>query len=51
MKRYVGVDLHTNSITACYLESDKEPRFQTYQLTAGGLRCDMATLIRTQGLN
>lgn len=39
MKRYVGVDLHTNSITACYLESDKEPRFQTYQLTAGGLRC------------
>ena len=39
MKRYVGVDLHTNSITACYLESDKEPRFKTYQLTAGGLRC------------
>lgn len=36
--RYIGVDLHTNSVTACYLEEGKE-RFKTYQLTKAGLRC------------
>ena len=38
MTRYIGVDLHTNSITVCYLEEGEEERFKTYQLTAG-LRC------------
>jgi transposase len=39
MERYLGVDLHTNSITVCYLESGQEERFKTYQLTTAGLRC------------
>lgn len=39
MTRYVGVDLHTNSLTACYWTSKKEMRFKTYQLTPGALRC------------
>jgi len=39
MKRYVGVDLHTNSLTACYLDSEGEMYFKTYQLTPSALRC------------
>lgn len=39
MKRYIGVDLHTNSLTACYLEEGEMVRFKTYQLTASALRC------------
>jgi len=39
MTRYIGVDLHTNSLTACYLEEGKELRFKTYQLTPAALRC------------
>ena len=39
MTRYIGVDLHTNSITVCYLEEGEEERFKTYQLTAAALRC------------
>lgn len=39
MKRYVGVDLHTNSLTACYQDSEGEVRFKTYQLTPSALRC------------
>jgi len=39
MTRYVGVDLHTNSLTACYLEEGEEMRFKTYQLTPAALRC------------
>lgn len=39
MSRYVGVDLHTNSLTACYLEEGAEIRFKTYQLTPAALRC------------
>lgn len=38
MKRYIGVDLHTNSLTACYWEEGKEERFKTYPLTAEALR-------------
>ena len=30
MTRYVGVDLHTNSLTVCYLEEGEEERFKTY---------------------
>jgi len=39
MMRYVGVDLHTNSLTACYWESKEVMRFKTYQLTPAALRC------------
>ena len=39
MARYVGVDLHTNRLTACYLEEGDEMRFKTYQLTSAALRC------------
>ena len=31
--RYIGIDLHTNSFTACYLESETGPeRIHTYNL-------------------
>lgn len=39
MGRYIGVDLHTNSLTACYFESEEKMRFKTYQLTPSALRC------------
>lgn len=39
MTRYIGVDLHTNSLTACYLEEDEVIRFKTYRLTPAALRC------------
>jgi transposase len=38
MKRYVGVDLHTNSITVCYLEAEGALDFKTLPLTLEGLR-------------
>ena len=28
--RYIGVDLHTNSLTVCFLEEGKQERFATY---------------------
>ena len=39
MGRYIGVDLHTNSLTACYLEAEDKMRFKTYRLTPPALRC------------
>lgn len=40
MKRYIGVDLHTNSFTVCYLENgEEEGRFKTYKLTKAALSC------------
>lgn len=39
MTRYIGVDLHTNSLTVCYFESEDNMRFKTYQLTNAGLNC------------
>jgi transposase len=44
MTRYIGVDLHTNSLTACYLEEGKKIHFKTYQLTPAALRCFMQSL-------
>lgn len=38
-KRYVGVDLHTNSITACYFKDEETMLFKTFKLTKAGLRC------------
>ena len=37
MKRYIGVDLHTNSITVCYLQQEDKMYFATYTLTTEGL--------------
>lgn len=31
--RHIGVDLHTNSLTVCFLEEEKEERFATYALS------------------
>lgn len=39
MTRYIGVDLHTNSLTACYLSNEEEMQFKTYGLTPAALRC------------
>jgi len=44
MTRYIGVDLHTNSLTACYLEEGKGICFKTYQLTPAALRCFIQSL-------
>jgi transposase len=30
--RHIGVDLHTNSLTVCFLEEGKEERFATYKV-------------------
>ncbi len=31
--RHIGVDLHTNSLTVCFLEDGKEERFATYAVS------------------
>lgn len=31
--RYVGVDLHTNSLTVCYLQGDGQEALATYKLS------------------
>jgi transposase len=31
--RHIGVDLHTNSLTVCFLEAGKEERFATYSVS------------------
>lgn len=31
--RYIGVDLHTNQITVCYLEEEEEFETRKYQLS------------------
>lgn len=37
MKRYIGVDLHTNSFTCCFLQDSGEERIRTWPLQDGGL--------------
>lgn len=37
--RYIGVDLHTNSLTVCFLEEGKEERFATYSVSELKLFC------------
>ncbi len=44
MTRYIGIDLHTNSLTACYLEEGQPERFKTYQLTPAALLCFIQSL-------
>lgn len=36
-KRYIGVDLHTNSITVCTLQKGQPERMQTLPLQGGGM--------------
>lgn len=37
MKRYIGVDIHTNSFTCCFLQDDGKEKIQTWDLQGGGL--------------
>lgn len=37
MKRYIGIDLHTNSFTCCFLQEDGKEKLQTWPLQNGGL--------------
>ncbi len=37
MKRYLGIDLHTNSFTCCYLHADGRETIRTWPLQGGGL--------------
>jgi hypothetical protein len=37
MKRYLGIDLHTNSFTCCYLHADGSETIRTWPLQGGGL--------------
>jgi transposase len=32
--RYIAVDLHTNSLTVCFLEAGKQEHFATYGIEA-----------------
>jgi len=41
--KHIGIDLHTNSFTACYLENGKE-RIATFQLQGNGLQKFIDTL-------
>lgn len=42
--QYIGVDIHTNSFTACYLQKDGSERLQTIALQNGGLDQFIKTL-------
>ncbi|MBI3950207.1 MAG: hypothetical protein HY314_07110 [Acidobacteria bacterium] len=33
MTRYIGVDLHTNCLTACFLNEDGQSEFRSYRLS------------------
>lgn len=42
--KYIGIDLHTNSFTACYLEKDKPERMETFRLDESSLQRFINTL-------
>ena len=42
--RYIGIDLHTNSFTVCYLENGKPERIQTLPVQKDGLKEFIKTL-------
>jgi transposase len=42
--KYIGIDLHTNSFTACYLEEGKPERIETFRLQEPGLERFIETL-------
>lgn len=37
MKRFIGIDLHTNSFTCCFLQEDGQEKIITWPLQGGGL--------------
>ncbi len=52
--RYIGVDLHTNSLTVYFLESGQEERFATYAVEELGkfreaLRADDELAVEATG--
>lgn len=46
MARYIGIDLHTNSLTACYYDG-KDYKFSTYETNTLGLSSFILTLRKT----
>ena len=44
MKRYIGVDLHTNTFTACFLQAGSKEVIHTYPLQGKGLEVFIADL-------
>lgn len=42
--KYIGIDLHTNSFTACYLEEGKSERIETFRLEEPSLQRFIKTL-------
>jgi len=45
LMKYVGIDLHTNRFTCCYLsDNSKEKQTETFALDAEGLRCFYSTI-------
>lgn len=42
--KYIGIDLHTNSFTACYLETGKPERIETFRLQGAHLERFIQTL-------
>ena len=44
-RRYIGVDLHTNSITVCTLQDGEPERMQTLPLQGGGMEQFIAGLL------
>ena len=45
MTRCIGIDLHTDSFTACILQEGESERMQTLRLQNGGLESFLATLL------
>ncbi|MCH2037356.1 MAG: IS110 family transposase [Rickettsiales bacterium] len=50
MRRYIGIDLHTNSFTACILQEGETEKIQTLALQDGGLEQFIKTLHPTDEL-
>jgi transposase len=42
--KHIGIDLHTNSFTVCYLEAGKPERIETFRLQETGLQRFIGTL-------
>lgn len=43
-KAHIGIDLHTNNFTACYLRKGNEPEYKIYTISNDGLEDFCATL-------
>lgn len=43
--KFIGIDLHTNRFTCCYLtDNSKEKQMETFELNPDGLRCFYSTI-------